>query len=37
MNIGKKALIAAVIGTALVALSQGYKIVTEIICKIING
>lgn len=36
METAKKALIAAVIGTALVALAQGANIVSDIFCNIIG-
>ena len=37
MGVARKALIAAVIGTAVVALAQGANIMNDIFCKIITG
>lgn len=37
MNVAKKALIAAVIGSALVALAQGASIMTGLFCWIVTG
>jgi type IV secretory pathway VirB2 component (pilin) len=37
ISTAKKALMAAVIGTAILALAQGANIMTDIFCKIISG
>jgi hypothetical protein len=37
MGTANKALIAAVVGAALIALAQGGKVMSDIVCKIVNN